>query len=114
MASIRGSCTASTTWSSTRRAGSRTSSWPTSERDEARMRTLLIDNYDSFTYNLYQLLGEVNGRAPVVVRNDADWSEIELDRFDGVVVSPGPGRPDRPVDFGISACAIREMAVPVL
>jgi para-aminobenzoate synthetase len=78
------------------------------------MRTLLIDNYDSFTYNLYQLLGEVNGQPPVVVENDADWSGIELDRFDGVVVSPGPGRPDRPVDFGISACAIRDMALPVL
>ncbi|MCW3046606.1 MAG: aminodeoxychorismate synthase, component, partial [Solirubrobacterales bacterium] len=78
------------------------------------MRTLLIDNYDSFTYNLYQLLGEVNGEAPVVVHNDVEWSEIDLDRFDGVVVSPGPGRPDRPVDFGISACAIRAMSVPVL
>jgi para-aminobenzoate synthetase len=78
------------------------------------MRTLLIDNYDSFTYNLYQLLGEVNGRPPVVVPNDADWSEIELDGFDAVVVSPGPGRPDRPVDFGISASAIRESALPVL
>ncbi|MCW3017127.1 MAG: aminodeoxychorismate synthase, component, partial [Solirubrobacterales bacterium] len=78
------------------------------------MRTLLIDNYDSFTYNLYQLLGEVNGRPPVVVRNDVDWSEIELDRFDGVVVSPGPGRPERPVDFGISASAIRELALPTL
>ena len=78
------------------------------------MRTLLIDNYDSFTYNLYQLLGEVNGRAPVVVRNDVDWSEIELDRFDGIVVSPGPGRPERPVDFGISARAIGETALPVL
>jgi para-aminobenzoate synthetase len=78
------------------------------------MRTLLIDNYDSFTYNLYQLLGEVNGQPPVVVRNDVDWSEMQLDRFDAVVVSPGPGRPDRPVDFGISACAIRELALPVL
>jgi para-aminobenzoate synthetase len=78
------------------------------------MRTLLIDNYDSFTYNLFQLLGEVNGEPPLVVRNDADWPEIELDQFDGVVVSPGPGRPDRPVDFGISACAIRDPARPVL
>jgi para-aminobenzoate synthetase len=78
------------------------------------MRTLLIDNYDSFTYNLYQLLGEVNGRPPVVVRNDVDWSEIDLDQFDGVVVSPGPGRPERPVDFGISAAAIRQTALPVL
>jgi para-aminobenzoate synthetase len=78
------------------------------------MRTLLIDNYDSFTYNLYQMLGEVTRRPPVVVRNDADWSEIDLDRFDGVVVSPGPGRPDRPVDFGISARAIDQTALPVL
>jgi para-aminobenzoate synthetase len=78
------------------------------------MRTLLIDNYDSFTYNLYQLLGEVNGRPPVVVRNDADWSEIELDRFDAIVISPGPGRPERPGDFGISARAVRETGLPVL
>jgi para-aminobenzoate synthetase len=81
---------------------------------EFGVRTLLIDNYDSFTYNLYQFLGEVNGRPPVVVRNDADWAQIELDAFDGVVVSPGPGRPDRPLDFGISAVAIREAGLPLL
>jgi para-aminobenzoate synthetase len=78
------------------------------------MRTLLIDNYDSFTYNLYQLIGEVNGRAPVVVRNDADWAQIDLGAFDGVVVSPGPGRPERPLDFGISAAAIRSAELPLL
>ncbi|HWM07335.1 MAG TPA: aminodeoxychorismate synthase component I [Actinophytocola sp.] len=78
------------------------------------MRTLLIDNYDSFTFNLYQLIGEVNGTAPVVVRNDSDWSSIRLDDFDGIVVSPGPGRPDRRRDFGISANAIRESGLPVL
>ena len=78
------------------------------------MRTLLIDNYDSFTYNLYQLLAEVNGRPPVVVTNDTDWREVELDQFDAVVISPGPGRPERPGDFGISARAIREGSLPVL
>ena len=78
------------------------------------MRTILIDNYDSFTYNLYQLLGEVTGRAPLVVRNDVDWSDIPTDAFDGVVISPGPGRPDRPRDFGVSARAIRERRLPVL
>ncbi|WP_441245319.1 aminodeoxychorismate synthase component I [Kitasatospora sp. McL0602] len=78
------------------------------------MRTLLIDNYDSFTYNLYQLLGEVNGRPPVVVRHGADWSAIDLDEFDAIVISPGPGRPDRAEDFGISARAILESGLPVL
>jgi para-aminobenzoate synthetase len=78
------------------------------------MRTLLIDNYDSFTYNLYQLLGEVNGTAPVVVRNDAAWSELDIAGFDAVVVSPGPGRPERPLDFGVSARAIRESGLPLL
>ncbi|MGP3732435.1 aminodeoxychorismate synthase component I [Streptomyces sp. GDS52] len=78
------------------------------------MRTLLIDNYDSFTYNLYQLLGEVNGRPPVVVRNDTDWESLGLDEYDAIVVSPGPGRPDRERDFGISARAILESGLPVL
>jgi para-aminobenzoate synthetase len=78
------------------------------------MRILLIDNYDSFTYNLYQLLGEVAGEAPVVIRNDADWADIDLERFDGIVVSPGPGRPDRHRDFGISAEAINQTRLPVL
>jgi para-aminobenzoate synthetase len=71
------------------------------------MRTLLIDNYDSFTYNLFQLLGEVDGCAPVVVANDASWSEIDIESFDAIVISPGPGRPDRPLDFGIGTRAIR-------
>lgn len=78
------------------------------------MRTLLIDNYDSFTYNLYQLLGEVNGQPPIVVRNDTDWSVVPVKDFDNIVVSPGPGRPDRERDFGVSAHAIRESGLPIL
>ncbi|MBM0274435.1 aminodeoxychorismate synthase component I [Micromonospora tarensis] len=78
------------------------------------MRTLLIDNYDSFTYNLHQLIGEVTGRAPTVVRNDTDWNSLSTADFDGIIVSPGPGRPDRPRDFGISQRAIRESGLPLL
>ncbi|HTI20328.1 MAG TPA: aminodeoxychorismate/anthranilate synthase component II, partial [Kutzneria sp.] len=78
------------------------------------MRTLLIDNYDSFTYNLYQLLGEVNGTPPTVVRNDVEWAKIPLHMFDGIVVSPGPGSPDRARDFGVSADAILHSGLPVL
>jgi len=77
-------------------------------------RTLLIDNYDSFTYNLYSLLSEVNGEPPVVVHNDADWASVPLVDFDNIVISPGPGRPDRKRDFGISARAIANREVPVL
>lgn len=79
------------------------------------LKTLLIDNYDSFTYNLFQLLAEVNGAEPVVVRNDeASWDELARLGCDNVVVSPGPGRPERPGDFGVCADAIRDSAVPLL
>ncbi|MGQ4599594.1 aminodeoxychorismate synthase component I [Nocardia sp. R6R-6] len=80
------------------------------------MHTLLIDNYDSFTYNLYQLISEVNRVEPTVVRNDDAHTVAELDlgRFDNVVVSPGPGRPDVPRDVGISAAVIRETELPLL
>ena len=79
------------------------------------MRTLLIDNYDSFTYNLFQLLAEVNGTEPIVVRNDeATWPELERLDFDNVVISPGPGRPDRAADFGVCSEAIRSCEKPLL
>lgn len=78
------------------------------------MRTLLIDNYDSFTYNLYQYLGEVNGRPPTVVRNDVNVHDLDFAAFDALVVSPGPGRPDRERDFGVSAAAIRSGGLPTL
>ncbi|MEU3404181.1 aminodeoxychorismate synthase component I [Streptomyces sp. NPDC006670] len=78
------------------------------------MRTLLIDNYDSFTHNLFQYIGEATGRPPVVVANDADWQRLHLEDFDAIVVSPGPGSPDRVRDFGISRQAITESGLPVL
>src|SRR5690606_6504240 len=76
---------------------------------------LLIDNYDSFTYNLYQLISEVNGSEPTVVRNDEvrDLAAFELAGFDNVVISPGPGRPDRARDMGISTRVIAETELPL-
>jgi para-aminobenzoate synthetase len=64
--------------------------------------TLLVDNYDSFTYNLYDLLASVNSQEPTVVVNDFAWEGIDLDDYDNIVISPGPGRPDTPGDVGIS------------
>jgi para-aminobenzoate synthetase len=78
------------------------------------MRTLLIDNYDSFTYNLFHLIAEVNGELPVVVRNDVEWDQLPIGQFDAIVISPGPGRPDRELDFGISSRAILDSGLPVL
>ena len=79
------------------------------------MRTLLLDNYDSFTFNLFQLLAETNGEDPVVVRNDgATWPELASAGFDNIVISPGPGRPEQASDFGICRKAIVEARVPVL
>lgn len=79
------------------------------------IRTLLIDNYDSFTFNLYHYLAQVNGCVPVVVPND--WDEWDLERlrdFDNVVISPGPGAPTVERDFGISAQVIEDSWIPVL
>ncbi|OXR44913.1 Anthranilate synthase component 1 [Nocardia cerradoensis] len=80
------------------------------------VRTLLVDNYDSFTYNLFQLIGTVNGAEPTVLRNDEidTLAELDLDRFDNIVVSPGPGRPDVPRDFGISQTLIEGAELPLL
>jgi para-aminobenzoate synthetase len=79
------------------------------------LKTLLIDNYDSFTYNLFQLLAEVNGDEPIVVRNDAaGWAALERLEFDNIVISPGSGSPERDGDFGVCAEAIREAQVPLL
>jgi len=79
------------------------------------VKTLLIDNYDSFTYNLFQLLAEANGEEPVVVRNDgATWDDLSRWEVDNIVISPGPGRPDHEKDFGVCADAILETGLPLL
>jgi anthranilate synthase/aminodeoxychorismate synthase-like glutamine amidotransferase len=71
------------------------------------MRILIIDNYDSFTYNLAQELGEL-GASVEVVRNDAfAVADLLVDLPEGIVISPGPGDPD---DAGLSMDVIRAVA----
>jgi anthranilate synthase component 2 len=68
---------------------------------------LMIDNYDSFTYNLYQYLGEL-GAEVRVVRNDAIRAEeLAADPPAGLIISPGPGNPD---EAGVSLAALRVLA----
>jgi para-aminobenzoate synthetase len=79
------------------------------------MRTLLIDNYDSFTFNLFHLLGEINGDEPIVARNDElSWEELAALPIDNIVISPGPGRPERERDVGVSLAVLQKAEVPVL
>ena len=54
------------------------------------------------------------GQPPTVVRNDTPWADIRFDEFDAAVISPGPGRPDRDRDFGVSARVILDSGLPVL
>jgi len=80
---------------------------------------IVIDNYDSFTYNLVQYLGELGAQLPVaseiqVYRNDQiSLEQIRLAKPDGIVISPGPGRPE---DAGVSQQLIQELGstVPIL
>ena len=79
-------------------------------------RVLVIDNYDSFTYNLVQELAEL-GAEPTVARNDA-WTVEQVRDFapDGIVISPGPGSPENARDIGISNDVIKELgpSIPLL
>ncbi len=78
------------------------------------MRVLVLDNYDSFTYNLVQYLGELGAEMEVVRNDHATVEELLIRGYDRVVVSPGPGRP---ADAGISLQAVRrfpEAKIPTL
>ena len=71
------------------------------------MTVLLIDNYDSFTYNLYQYLGELGAQVEVVRNDQMTVEEIAQMRPSHIIVSPGPGNPD---EAGISKSVIRTFA----
>lgn len=74
---------------------------------------LLIDNYDSFVYNLYQMLGEINPDIKVIRNDELTLDEIEKLNPEKIVISPGPGRP---VDAGISIDVIKKFSpkIPIL
>lgn len=80
------------------------------------MKFLIIDNYDSFVYNIAQVLGRI-GIESDVIRNDAiTLKEIEDKKYDAIVISPGPGNPDNVRDFGVSGDVIRKLGphTPIL
>lgn len=86
------------------------------------MKILIIDNYDSFTFNLYQYTGEIiaNSKDPFtleVVRNDAiTLRDIVRKKYDKIIISPGPGDPSDVSYFGICADVLLKLGkkIPIL
>ncbi len=74
---------------------------------------LLIDNYDSFSYNLYQLVGEIEPDIKVIRNDEMTLEEIRALKPDQIILSPGPGRPE---DAGIICQAVKELGqeIPIL
>ena len=83
------------------------------------MKILLIDNYDSFTYNLYQYLGEIilaHRERPIidVVRNNATTlEEIRSKEYEKIVISPGPGEPGNRAYFGVCADILADSSLRI-
>ncbi len=81
------------------------------------MNVLIIDNYDSFTFNLYQYIGEIlqtmdgDKAANVMVKrnNEITLADVQAMNLDRIIISPGPGAPDDPAYFGICAEVIEVM-----
>lgn len=91
------------------------------------MNILIIDNYDSFTYNLYQMIGELaekkrnqgliaNYQIDVVRNDEIDLEEIKGRKTDRIILSPGPGNPEDEAYFGIGKQIIKELGrvTPIL
>lgn len=74
---------------------------------------LLVDNYDSFSYNLYQLVGEINSDIQVIRNDEMTVTQIEELKPERIILSPGPGRPE---DAGIIVDVVRHLGgkIPIL
>ncbi|TBW47410.1 aminodeoxychorismate synthase component I [Marinobacter halodurans] len=75
---------------------------------------LIIDNYDSFTWNLVQLIYRATNVRPIVLKNDDPWPDSCLDNFSAILLSPGPGSPLNQEDFGICSNALNQDKLPIL
>lgn len=83
------------------------------------MNVLIIDNYDSFTFNLYQYVGEIlqtelsqehsDSKVTVKRNNEISLEQIKQQGYDRIIISPGPGSPDDPAYFGVCAEVIKEL-----
>jgi anthranilate synthase component II len=86
------------------------------ESEGETVRILVIDNYDSFTYNLVEYVSQQPGTETEVLKNTASIEEVRAVDPDGIIVSPGPGHPKNDRDVGVSTAVLREISpeVPTL
>jgi len=80
------------------------------------LKFLIIDNYDSFVYNIAQYLGELGVDCDVIRNDKITINEIKQKKFDGIVISPGPGTPDDRKYFGVCSDVIKDLgtSTPIL
>ena len=80
------------------------------------MKFLIIDNYDSFVYNLAQRLGELGVTSDVIRNDQVTVDEIKNNNYDAIIISPGPGTPDDKRYFGVCKEVITELGstIPIL
>ena len=79
------------------------------------MQTLIIDHYDSFTYNLFQLIAQTQGIEPWVIAHDSEeLLRLNPAHYDNIILSPGPGHPDNPSDFSVGKALILNSDKPIL
>lgn len=80
------------------------------------MKFLILDNYDSFVYNLAQIFGELNIIINVVRNDQITLKKIKLNNYDAIIISPGPGTVENKKDFGICNQVIYNIgkSIPIL
>ncbi len=80
------------------------------------MKFIIIDNYDSFVYNLAQYLGELGVPCDVIRNDKITLNEIKQKKYDAIIISPGPGTPDDKKYFGVCSDVIKDMGskTPIL
>ena len=80
------------------------------------MKFLIIDNYDSFTYNIAQLLGELGVESDVIRNDKITLEQIKQKHYDAIIISPGPGTPEDKRYFGVCSSVIKDLGptTPIL
>jgi len=80
------------------------------------LKFLIIDNYDSFVYNIAQYLGELGVDCDVIRNDKITINEIKQKKYDGIIISPGPGTPDDKKYFGVCGDVIKDVGstIPIL